>query len=79
MLPLHPAGFDQEAAAVLMARYAVFKCENEARLAVDREVPRKDDPGFLLRHIRDMGFLEGRPQSSGQMKASPPQLALYVG
>ena len=24
------AGFDQEAAAVLMARYAVFKCENEA-------------------------------------------------
>ena len=22
-------GFDQEAAAVLMARYAVFKCENE--------------------------------------------------
>ena len=25
-------GFDQEAAAVLMARYAVFKCENEALL-----------------------------------------------
>lgn len=24
-----PEGFDQEAAAVLMARYAVFKCENE--------------------------------------------------
>ena len=26
------AGFDQEAAAVLMARYAVFKCENEVGL-----------------------------------------------
>merc|ERR1719235_1977658 len=51
-------GFDQEAAAVLMARYAVFKCENEDPLDVLRWVDRmlirlvskfadyrKDDPG----------------------------------
>merc|ERR1719156_403212 len=34
------AGFDQEAAAVLMARYAVFKCENEDPLDVLRWVDR---------------------------------------
>ncbi|CAJ1348960.1 unnamed protein product [Effrenium voratum] len=33
-------GFDQEAAAVLMARYAVFKCENEDPLDVLRWVDR---------------------------------------
>merc|ERR1712048_468157 len=51
-------GFDQEAAAVLMARYAVWKCENEDPLDVLRWVDRmlirlvskfadyrKDDPG----------------------------------
>ena len=32
MWTLLAPGFDQEAAAVLMARYAVFKCENEDSL-----------------------------------------------
>merc|ERR1712190_396239 len=34
------SGFDQEAAAVLMARYAVWKCENEDPLDVLRWVDR---------------------------------------
>merc|ERR1719371_29540 len=33
-------GFDQEAAAVLMARYAVFKCENEEAFDILRWIDR---------------------------------------
>lgn len=52
-------GFDQEAAAVLMARYAVFKCENEDPLDVLRWVDR-----MLIRLVSKFAdYRKDEPQS----------------
>merc|ERR1712003_587774 len=51
-------GFDQEAAAVLMARYAVFKCENEDPLDVLRWVDR-----MLIRLVAKFADYRNEPAS----------------
>jgi len=58
------AGFDQEAAAVLMARYAVFKCENEDPLDVLRWVDR-----MLIRLVSK--FADYRKDEPGSFQMSP--------
>merc|ERR1719442_62258 len=57
-------GFDQEAAAVLMARYAVFKCENEDPLDVLRWVDR-----MLIRLVAK--FADYRKDEPGSFQMSP--------
>jgi len=58
------AGFDQEAAAVLMARYAVWKCENEDPLDVLRWVDR-----MLIRLVAK--FADYRKDEPGSFQMSP--------
>merc|ERR1719277_2653009 len=57
-------GFDQEAAAVLMARYAVFKCENEDPFDVLRWVDR-----MLIRLVAK--FADYRKDEPGSFQMSP--------
>ncbi|CAE8629563.1 unnamed protein product [Polarella glacialis] len=58
------SGFDQEAAAVLMARYAVCKCENEDPLDVLRWVDR-----MLIRLVSK--FADFRKDEPGSFHLSP--------
>lgn len=62
-------GFDQEAAAVLMARYAVFKCENEDPLDVLRWVDR-----MLIRLVSK--FADYRKDDPSSFHLSP-ELSIF--
>jgi len=62
-------GFDQEAAAVIMARYAVFKCENEDPLDVLRWVDR-----MLIRLVSKFAdYRKDEPSSFNLM----PELSIF--
>lgn len=63
------SGFDQEAAAVLMARYAVFKCENEDPLDVLRWVDR-----MLIRLVSK--FADYRKDEPASFHLSP-ELSIF--
>lgn len=63
------SGFDQEAAAAIMARYAVFKCENEDPLDVLRWVDR-----MLIRLVSKFAdYRKDEPSSFNLM----PELAIF--
>merc|ERR1740123_2318590 len=62
-------GFDQEAAAVLMARYAVWKCENEDPLDVLRWVDR-----MLIRLVSK--FADYRKDEPSSFNPSP-EVAIF--
>jgi len=62
-------GFDQEAAAAIMARYAVFKCENEDPLDVLRWVDR-----MLIRLVAKFGDYRKDEPSSFNLT---PELAIF--